>query len=249
MDERDSQFLLNEKYGGIQTPEYEKDLARLAGGEPVDYVIGWKPFLDCKIFLDSHPLIPRAETEYWVERAIAEIRESKKADASTRHLDLFAGSGAIGIAVLKHLPQVGVDFGEIDAAHPPTILKNIRENGIDESRASIIETDVWGNIQGTYDFVFANPPYLSQSRREKIQDSVLAYEPGVALFAAEDGLAIIRKTVEKLREHLSPAGALYLEHEPEQSDLISKLASENGLSAETRTDQFGLPRYSVISVA
>ena len=123
MDEKDAIFLLNEKYAGVRTPEYEKDLARLAGGEPVDYVIGWKPFLDCKIFLDSHPLIPRAETEYWVEQAITEIQESKKAGAGTRHLDLFAGSGAIGIAVLKHLPQVGVDFGEIDAAHPPTILQ------------------------------------------------------------------------------------------------------------------------------
>ena len=249
MDERDSQFLLDEKYGGVRTPEYEEDLARLASGEPVDYLIGWKPFLDCKIFLDSHPLIPRAETEYWVERAVNEIKKSKSGDGGNRHLDLFAGSGAIGIALLKHLPETRVDFGEIDAAHPPTILKNIRENGIDESRARIIETDVWKNIPDTYDFVFANPPYLSESRREKIQDSVLFYEPGVALFAAEDGLALIRRTIEGLREHLSPSGALYLEHEPEQSVPIARLALENGLSAQARTDQFGFVRYSVISVA
>lgn len=213
-----------------------------------DYARGWVPFLDCKIYLDSHPLIPRLETEYWVELAIAEIRH-RMSDLDIRCLDLFAGSGAIGVAVLKHLPQSRVDFGEIDAAHLPTILKNVRENGIDENRVRAVKTDVWQDISGTYDIVLANPPYLSPALRDRVQSSVLAHEPETALFAEENGLALIRRTAEGLRAHLAPGGTLYIEHEPEQSESIAKIASENGLAADTFPDQYGLARWSAVSVA
>src|SRR3989344_7610901 len=218
----DSERLLYEKYNGKKTPEYAQALARLALGEPLAYVIGWIPFLGCKIFLDSHPLIPRPETEYWVEQALTSITHSaqritKKGENPAlrvpsyelRVLDLFAGSGAIGIAVLRHVPEARVDFGEIDAAHFPTIEKNIRENGIDASRAHIVETDVWSKIFERYDVVLANPPYLSQNRRERIQSSVLTHEPEKALFTDEDGFALIEKTISGLRDHLVPGGQCY----------------------------------------
>ncbi len=72
----DEQWLLEEKYSGVETPEYEADKKRLAAGEPLDYVIGWQPFLGLKIHLDSHPLIPRVETEWWTEQL---LQESAKA--------------------------------------------------------------------------------------------------------------------------------------------------------------------------
>lgn len=248
MDDRDAQFLLHEKYGGVSSAAYEEDCAHLRDGVPVDYLIGWKPFLDCKIFLDSRPLIPRAETEYWVEKAIHEINQ-RSVGARLKILDLFSGSGAIGVAILKHLPFSDVDFGEIDGAHPPTIRKNIRENGLDERHTDIIETDVWERVSGRYDFIFANPPYLSQSRLAQIEVSVLSYEPGAALFAGEDGFALIRKTIEGVSAHLSPNGALYLEHEPEQSQAIALAAKQQGLLVKTHMDQFGRERWSIISVA
>lgn len=214
-----------------------------------DYARGWVPFLDCRIYLDSRPLIPRLETEYWVEEAIQECSANSGQGSAMKCLDLFAGSGAIGVAVLKHLPGSRVDFGEIDTEHFPTIKKNITENGVDETRARIIETDVWSMIPDRYDYVFANPPYLDESRRARIQDSVLAHEPASALFAEEGGFSLIRRTMEGLREHLLPGGILYIEHDPEQTSLLASLATSFGLVAETRTDQFGLDRFTVISVA
>lgn len=213
-----------------------------------DYARGSVPFLDCTISLDSRPLIPRAETEYWVEQAIADVRK-ELGSTPLRILDLFAGSGAIGVALLSHLPGARVDFGEIDEAHFPTIRKNISGNGIDEARARIIETNAWSRIADQYDYIFANPPYLAESRRAHIQDSVLAHEPALALFAEEDGFSLIRKTVGGLREHLLPQGALYIEHDPEQAVPLASLAIGLGLAAETRKDQFGLDRFTRISVA
>lgn len=248
MDERDVQALLHEKYEGVETAQYETDKGRLAEGEPIDYVIGWKPFLDCRVFLDSRPLIPRTETEYWVEKAILEIKR-ERGDAPLSCLDLFAGSGAIGVSILKRLPNARVDFGELEAVHFSTILKNIRENGAGEARTRVIKTDVWGAVAETYDFVFANPPYLSEARRKRVQKSVLAYEPASALFAKENGLELIKKTIEGVPRHLRKEGALYLEHEPEQAKAILALAASNGLSAENRADQFGVLRYSVLHMA
>jgi release factor glutamine methyltransferase len=212
-----------------------------------DYARGWVPFLDCKIFLDSHPLIPRLETEYWVEKAIERI--NKEAAGGFLILDLFAGSGAIGIALLKHLENARVDFGEIDASHFPTIKKSLKENGIGEQRAHMIETDVWSSVSGRYDAVFANPPYISAKDITRVQSTVIALEPHRALFAEEDGMEYIRRTIEGAADHVKPGGMLFLEHDPEQSPAISALGETHGFSTSQETDQFGLKRWTVLTVA
>ena len=210
-----------------------------------DYARGWVPFLDCKVFLDSRPLIPRPETEYWVEKALTELKASSK---PLKVFDLFAGSGAIGIAVLKHLPETLVDFGEIDEAHFPTIEKSLQENGISLERTRMIETDVWSAISDSYDYIFANPPYLSKDHPENIQPTVLSEEPHLALFAEEDGFALIRKTIQGARGHLTQEGALFIEHDPEQSASIVALGKEKGFIVETEKDQFGKERVSKLSL-
>jgi release factor glutamine methyltransferase len=247
MDEK--HFLLQEKYNGEKTPEYENDLVRLAEGEPLAYVIGFVPFLSSKIYLDSRPLIPRPETEYWVEKAMQEISDPSfpiSGPKTFKILDLFAGSGCIGVAILKHVQNARVDFGEIEKEHFPTIEKNLLENGIDESRFRIIDTDVFSNINDSYDYIFANPPYLTESRRGRVEGSVLEYEPAEALFAGEDGFLLIRKTIEGLPKHLNPAGALYIEHEPEHTEAILKYAQKVGFGALTYPDPYGVLRYSVL---
>jgi release factor glutamine methyltransferase len=124
-------WLLNDKYHGIESEVFHADVKRLESGVPLAYLIGWAT-VSCgtKIYLDSRPLIPRPETEYWAKFAIDEIQKCKH----PRVLDLCAGSGCIGVAVLKAVPDSMVDFVEIDESHHETILKNVRENGIDENR-------------------------------------------------------------------------------------------------------------------
>lgn len=75
--DQDKKWLLEEKYKGIPSAEYEADLRRLEAGEPLAYVIGSIPFCHTKIFLESKPLIPRPETEYWTMKAIEDINQLK----------------------------------------------------------------------------------------------------------------------------------------------------------------------------
>ena len=77
MKSQEEQWLLAEKYNGVKSDAFFADCKALALGTPLGYLIGQVPFLDCTIYLDNHPLIPRVETEFWVERAIAEIKMSK----------------------------------------------------------------------------------------------------------------------------------------------------------------------------
>ncbi len=248
----EKEFLLREKFGGVKTAEFEDDCVRLDAGEPLAYVIGWVPFLGCRIYLDSRPIIPRPETAFWPEQALENIKTNTTLygglGTGIRILDLFAGSGAVGVAVLKHVPDATVDFGEIEEAHFPTIERNISENGIDAKRARIIRTDVWSGITDTYDCILANPPYISRERAGRVQDSVLTHEPHVALFSDNDGFALIEKTVLNAKKHLTPSGLMYIEHEPEQADMLRKKAEASGFRVEQRNDQYGVRRYSVLSV-
>ena len=209
--------------------------------EPLAYRLGSIPFIHTEIYLDSRPLIPRTETEYWVDIVIKEIRESGIDEPVI--LDLCAGSGCIGVAVLKEIPQAQVDFAEIETAHHPTIKKNIIKNNLDESHTRIFGGDLFENVTEQYDFILANPPYLNPILIKRVQESVLEYEPEEALFGGQDGLELINKIIAKTPQYLKEGGVLYLEHEPEQVETLSK----HHLYKSSYKDQFGLMRYSVLS--
>lgn len=208
---------------------------------PEAYKIGWVPFIHTDIYLDSRPLIPRTETEYWVNEAIQEIKKSGV--VAPRILDLCAGSGCIGVAVLKEIPEALVDFAEIDPTHHETIRKNITENKLDSSRTRIFGGDLFENVSGTYDFILANPPYINPELIGRVQDSVLKHEPSKALLGGKRGLEIINRILLDAPKHLKKNGVLYLEHEPEQVPELLKHPLYKG----SYQDQFGILRFSKFS--
>lgn len=263
---RDEQWLLNEKYAGKETAEYEADKKRLAKGETLGYVIGWQPFLGLKIYLDSKPLIPRPETEWWTEQLIHAIsgtlyRATARAGGTfsaendsvpknrmyeLRFLDLCAGSGAIGCAVLAKISNVQVYFGEIDPAHKTTIQKNIRENGLDASRTDIRIGDLFEACDDIrFDIIAANPPYIPAAR--ELPASVANYEPALALFAGSDGLAVIRRIAMTLQKHLTEHGVAWIECDSSEIEAAQELFAAQGFSTEIRTDQYDKPRILVVS--
>lgn len=234
---QETKWLLNDKYNGIETDAFYDDVKRLESGEPLAYIIGWQPFCGTKIYLDSHPLIPRPETEYWVKLVIDEIKEKK----NVKVLDLCAGSGCVGVALLKNIPDSIVDFVEIDESHHATILKNIKENRIDEGRTKIVGGSLFENITDQYDIIVTNPPYIDPQLVHRVGENVLEYEPKNALFGGNAGMELINEILVKIPYFLRPGGILYIEHEPEQAEKIQKLLP--GINPQK--DQFGVIRFSV----
>lgn len=239
-------WLLADKHNGVRSEAFTVDRERLLRGEPLAYIIGWTPFLNTKVYLDSYPLIPRPETEYWTANAIEDVKTDAN-DKAVRVLDLCAGSGCIGVAVLSALPSAHVDFVEIEEKHHPNILKNIRINEIDVSRTNVFGGDLFSALpqNGQYDYIFTNPPYIDPAL-DRAEESVKDFEPHSALYGGERGFELIERIIRELPARLRRAGTCYLEHEPEQEGLIAECAAKHHLVSQTFPDQYGIPRYSKI---
>lgn len=249
MSSQEMQWLLMEKYGGKKTDDFFADCRKLALGEPLAYLIGHVPFLNTTIYLDSRPLIPRPETEFWVSSVI-EIIKTKQAgglttDTPVSILDLCAGSGCIGVAIAANVPQSHLTFSEIEQKHISTIAKNCQENKIDKNRCTIHHTSLFDGIDAKFDFIVSNPPYVDASLN-RVDPSVRDFEPHLALFGGAGGLDVIADIIKTAPAHLTRGGQLWLEHEPEQAVAIAELATTNGFTITTHTDQYDIVRYSTL---
>ena len=247
---QDIEFIRRDKYAGNTKADMSEDLERLASGEPLAYVIGWIPFLGLKICLESptseniRALIPRPETEWWTEKLIDHLKY-KFADEPFTLLDLCAGSGAIGLAILSTFPNAHVSFAELEPPLAELIFKNIRENALSPERAIIISGDLFTNFaEETFDIIATNPPYIPNSSLPTLSEDVTNFEPHIALFAGADGLDVIQKIAKQASGHLKSDGELWME-----CDISNIGAAENLFNANSETtiheDQYGRPRLIV----
>jgi release factor glutamine methyltransferase len=238
--EKEINWLLKEKYNNKPTLQFKRDIKRLEKGEPVSCIIGFIEFLGCKIDLSEKTLIPRAETEFWIEQELKNIKGG-------RALDIFSGSGCIGIVLLKKKPNLLCDFSDKQKNAIEQIKINCKLNGIDKKRYRVIQSDVFKNIKSKYDFIFANPPYIATTRKNKVQKSVLKYEPKQALFSGKNGLVLINKFLKDAQSHLNDGGKIFMEFDYIQKNQIEKILKKyNYKNWEFKKDQYNKWRWVVV---
>ena len=193
---------------------------------PLQYKKGFVKFLGCKINLSKKPFIPRIETEYWVGKAIEELRIKNR---ELRILDIFAGSGCIGIAVLKHIKKSYMDFADDDRKSIEQIKINLKLDKVSPKRYKIYKSDLFRKLkERTYNVIFANPPYVAEDRINEVQKSALEYEPKKALFSGKKGLNHIKRFLKEAKRFLKQEGIIYLEFDPKQKKEIEKILEKNG---------------------
>lgn len=246
---QEEQWLLKEKYAGVPDAAFQADCKRLASGEPLGYLIGHVPFLDCTIYLDSCPLIPRTETEYWTEQFITQHRLNK----NHRVLDLCAGSGCIGVAVARAFPSCSITFAEIEEQHLQTIAKNLSCNVPTYSTAAdqydVRHSNLFTDVEDTFDHILSNPPYIDPNL-DRTTASVKNHEPAIALYGGQQGLQHIAHIIENAPTYLNPGGTLWFEHEPEQTVAIAKLLTISDFAQYiTHNDQYQIPRFTICTMA
>lgn len=221
-----------------------EDLKRIEGGEPIQYVIGWVPFLDCQIDLSLRPLIPRPETEYWTEQVIKDLKEqsSPLEVSNLKVLDLCCGSGCIGIALLKHLPFVQVEFVDINPLAVQQTQINLSKNQVDFGRVKLTVSNLFAQLPLTqYDLIVCNPPYVDEFGE---YSENLSFEPEQALFAQKSGLSLIEEVIFESRKYLKPSRRLFLEFGFEQEKMIEEVIQKaEWNSYEFHQDQFEVMRW------
>lgn len=234
INDADLASLLKEKHNGKKTDEFYKDVERLKSGEPLAYVIGNIPFLDCIIDLSKKPLIPRSETEFWVYNALQAIPTNKKLNI----LDVFSGSGCVGIALAKHLPQAHITCADINTHALEQIKINKDINNIPNEQINIVESNVFSNLREQYDYIFANPPYISKEDIDDVEESVLLWEPHTALFAEDNGLIFIKKLIDERGQILASNGIMYIEIGERQKDKLSSFLQRKDVCFTFLEDQY-----------
>src|SRR3989338_9793023 len=191
MNKNDLRFLQKDKKNWTK-----KDIELLESGYPLAYIIGYVDFLNSRINLNHKVLIPRAETEYWVSKVLPEIKVLN----AGKILDNFCGSGCIGISLLYENPNIHVTFCDIDKNAILQTKENLIVNEINESRYAVIKSDLFGNIKGKFDNIFANPPYVG------VNDEVceeIKHEPKHAIYSENGGMYLIEKFLNAAKNYLN----------------------------------------------
>lgn len=199
-------------------------------GEPVAYIVGHKEFYSLDLAVNPAVLIPRPETELLVELAL----EKKPSTV----VDLGTGSGAIALAIKKHLPSARVSAVEASAAALAVAQHNAVKHGLEIEFVH----GRWLQSLGSFDLIVSNPPYVAENDPHLAD---LRFEPRSALVSGADGLDAIREICREARPHLNDGGWLLLEHGMGQDAAVRALLERAGLeSVTTWPDLAGIPRIS-----
>lgn len=225
-----------------ETARLDEVSRRVAGGEPLQYVLGVARFHGLRFAVTPAVLIPRPETEQLVDLI---VDENPRDDL--RVLDLGTGSGCIAIALARALKFARVTAIDISAEALAVAQENARalKARVNFERADILALPATSGAQ--WDIVVSNPPYVCLSEAAMMEEHVLAHEPAGALFVPDDDpLRYYRPLVAYAAATLSRGGRLYLEVNSRYADDVAALARRAGLAeARVHLDFTGRPRFVV----
>jgi release factor glutamine methyltransferase len=200
-------------------------------------VLGHVDFLGAKIDLSYKPMIPRPETAFWVAKAIEELKQKT---SPLRLADTIAGAGNVGLALLCNLPHATVDICELDPLLKPQIEKNLILNHIAPSRARVITSSALEGLTGTYDAIFAVPPYVPYDALPDLDPDMRDHEPHLAFFAHDNGHEFHKILIEQAQTFLKPGGVLFMEADYDHNEAIKELVqSTTWSSLEFWPDPYG----------
>lgn len=198
-------------------------------GQPIQQILGESRFLTLKISLNNKVLIPRPETEELCDLIIRENPGAK------RILDIGTGSGCIGIALKKYIPDAETEACDICADALNTALENAIQNETDIQfkKADVLGSDFPTHFQDRFDLIVSNPPYVLRSEAADMQQQVLDHEPHLALFVeGQDPVLFYKKIIEHCSSLLNPRGKLYFELNPLTANQVEQFAKDSGLYSE-----------------
>ena len=206
---------------------------------PLQQLTGEQGFMGLTFNVNEHVLIPRQDTEILVEEVLKELHDGM------RVLDMCTGSGCILLSLLHYSNDcegLGVDLSaEALEVAGRNVLKVLTPEKAEH--AHFLQSDLFEKVEGKFEIIVSNPPYIASAEVEKLMPEVRDHEPRMALDGTEDGLYFYRRIIEEAGKHLVSSGMLFFEIGYDQGQAVSELMRTEGYcDVQVVQDYAGLDR-------
>ena len=226
----------NEPLATEQELLYKEYLEKRSLRIPVQHILGVQCFCGLDFIVTPDVLCPRLDTEVLIEEALKRIKPGSSI------LDMCTGSGCIVLTLLHFLKDCRGTGADLSEKALSVAMRNAKKL---EKECTFIHSDLFENIEGRFDVIISNPPYIATKEIEALEPEVREHEPMMALDGKEDGLYFYRKIVSASIKHLNPEGWLMFEIGYDQGEQVSKMMKSAGYT-EVRVvkDLAGLDRVA-----
>jgi release factor glutamine methyltransferase len=217
-----------------------RDLVRRRGeGEPLQHLLGTVEFCGQTFLCDKRAMVPRPETEQLVESLEAEVR-GQKSEVSI--IDVGTGSGVIALSLAKKFSNAQIVATDVSDEAIALAQENAARLNLSE-RVQFLKSDLLADVEGTFDIVAANLPYIATQDRHLLSREVL-HDPEIALFGGSNGEEMLRALIEQAPSRLKPGGLLALEIGLGQADaLLELLAQKKYDDISVKSDYSNVSRF------
>ena len=209
----------NEEMIKEQEKEYMALLEKRAERIPLQYITGEQDFMGLNFKVNPGVLIPRQDTETLVEEVLKAVTPGMEV------LDLCTGSGCIAVSLAKFVPGAKVQGVDISPEAFNVSEENARRNGVN---VHFFLSDMFGQVEGKFDVIVSNPPYIPTGEIQGLMPEVKDFEPHLALDGKEDGLWFYRILAGEGKKYLKPKGTLMVEIGCDQGKDVSRIFKDNG---------------------
>lgn len=221
-----------------QIQKYREWIEKRSDHIPLQHLTGQAFFMGMEFSVDERVLIPRQDTEILVETALEKIKEP------IRLLDMCTGSGCILLSILYLAKERGISCqgigADISAEALEVAEKNRQKYRLD---ARLVESNLYEKLEGDFDMLVSNPPYIPTGEIEELMEEVRNHDPILALDGREDGLYFYREIIKDAHRYLKPEGWILLEIGCRQAGEVMKLLTEHGFTEiSVKKDLAGLDR-------
>lgn len=217
-----------------QIEEYKDKVAVRKSRVPLQHILGEQEFMGLTFKVNEHVLIPRQDTEVLVEEVMRNLHDGM------RILDMCTGSGCILLSLLHYSNDCEGTGVDVSADALEVARANAEVLG---GNATFIESDLFDKVEGMYDIIVSNPPYIQTEVIKSLEPEVREHEPMLALDGYEDGLFFYRRIIEDCKAHLWSNGMLFFEIGYDQGESVKNLMEQAGFIEVTVVKDFaGLDR-------
>ena len=216
---------------------YKEYLEKRQKRIPVQHIVGVQCFMGLDFFVTPDVLCPRLDTEVLIEEALKRIKPGSSI------LDMCTGSGCIILSLLHYAKDCVGTAADLSEKALAVAKRNAKKL---EKECTFIHSDLFENIEGRFDVIVSNPPYIATKEIETLSPEVRDHEPHMALDGMEDGLFFYRKIVSASKDFLNPEGWLCFEIGYDQGEAVSDMMKKTGYQeVQVIKDLAGLDRVVI----